>query len=153
LRIIVASDHAGLELKNGLAGYIRQLGHDVEDVGTHTSESVDYPTFGERAARELARGVADRAILVCGTGQGIGMAANKVPGVRCAIVSDTYSARMSREHNDANAIALGARVVGEGLAEEIVGTWLSTDFLGGRHERRVRMIDAIDAIDAPTTEG
>lgn len=150
MRIIVASDHAGLELKNGLARYIRQLGHDVKDVGTNTSESVDYPAFGERAARELARGVADRAILVCGTGQGIGMAANKVPGVRCAIVSDTYSARMSREHNDANAIALGARVVGEGLAEEIVGIWLCTDFLGGRHERRVRMLDAIDA---RTTEG
>lgn len=151
MKIIMASDHAGLALKQELAAHLRQQGLDVEDIGTHTPDSVDYPVFGERAARAVARGEGDRAILVCGTGQGIGMAANKVPGVRCAIVSDTFSARMSREHNDANALALGARVVGTGLAEEIVDVWISTEFLAGRHARRVDLLDAIDAAAGAVT--
>lgn len=148
MRIVVASDHAGLELKQQLAEHLRARGVEVVDVGTHTTASVDYPVYGERAARVVARGEADRAVLVCGTGQGIGMSANKVAGVRCAIVSDTYSARMSREHNDANALALGARVVGVGLAQDIVDVWLDTDFLGGRHARRVDLLDAICAAGA-----
>ncbi|MGO3796240.1 MAG: ribose 5-phosphate isomerase B [Pauljensenia sp.] len=151
MKIIMASDHAGLALKQELAAHLRQQGLDVEDIGTHTPDSVDYPVFGERAARAVARGEGDRAILVCGTGQGIGMAANKVPGVRCAIVSDTFSARMSREHNDANALALGARVVGTGLAEEIVDVWISTEFLAGRHARRVGLLDGIDAVAGRVT--
>ncbi|MCI1691126.1 MAG: ribose 5-phosphate isomerase B [Actinomyces sp.] len=145
MRIAMGSDHAGFELKEHLARRLRDQGHEVIDVGTHSTQSCDYPVFGEAAARKVASGEADRAVLVCGTGQGIGMSANKVAGVRCAIVSEAFSARLSREHNDANALAIGARVVGPGVAEEIVDVWLATDFLGGRHARRVAQIDRVGA--------
>ncbi|MDN5962982.1 MAG: ribose 5-phosphate isomerase B [Actinomyces sp.] len=145
MKIVMGSDHAGVVLKDHLAEHLREAGHEVVDVGTHGTSSVDYPTYGETAARMVAAGDADRAVLVCGTGQGIGMAANKVPGIRCAIVSEPFSAKLSREHNDANALAIGARVVGEGVAEDIVDTWIATEFLGGRHGRRVSMLDDIDA--------
>ncbi|MDK9294601.1 ribose 5-phosphate isomerase B [Propionibacterium freudenreichii] len=148
MRIAMGSDHAGFELKEHLKGYLQDKGHDVIDVGTHSTESVDYPVYGAGAARKVAAGEADRAIVVCGTGLGIGMAAGKVPGIRCAIVSEVYSAQMSRLHNDANALALGARVIGTGVAEEIVDVWTTTDFLGGRHGRRVDMIEDPPALDA-----
>lgn len=147
MKIVMGSDHAGFDLKNHLAEHLRSQGHEVIDVGAHSTESVDYPTYGAKAARTVASGEADRAILVCGTGQGIGMAANKVPGVRCAIVSDPYSARLSREHNDANALAIGARVVGAGVAEDIIDIWTTTEFLGGRHGRRVTMLAELDSIE------
>lgn len=144
MKIAMGCDHAGLDLKEHLAAHLREEGHEIIDVGTHTTDSVDYPVFGESAARAVANGEAERAVLVCGTGQGIGMAANKVPGIRCAIVSDPFSARLSREHNDANALAIGARVVGEGVAQDIVDTWMATSFLGGRHQRRVDELSEID---------
>ncbi|WP_075890328.1 ribose 5-phosphate isomerase B [Actinomyces provencensis] len=147
MRIVMGSDHAGFELKNHLAEHLRSQGHEVIDVGAHSTESVDYPTYGAKAARTVANGEADRAILVCGTGQGIGMAANKVPGVRCAIVSDPYSAKLSREHNDANSLAIGARVIGAGVAEDIVDIWTTTEFLGGRHGRRVTMLAELDSVE------
>jgi ribose 5-phosphate isomerase B len=140
MKIAMGSDHAGFELKEHLAQKLRSEGYDIIDVGTHSTESCDYPIFGEAAARKVATGEADRAIVICGTGQGIGISANKVAGVRCAIVSEAFSARLSRLHNNANALALGARVIGTDVAEDIVDTWLHTEFLGGRHARRVNEI-------------
>ncbi|MCI2179235.1 MAG: ribose 5-phosphate isomerase B [Ancrocorticia sp.] len=140
MKIAMGSDHAGFELKKHLAQKLRSEGYDIIDVGTHSTESCDYPIFGEAAARKVATGEADRAIVICGTGQGIGISANKVAGVRCAIVSEAFSARLSRLHNNANALALGARVIGTDVAEDIVDTWLHTEFLGGRHARRVNEI-------------
>ncbi|MFT8394733.1 ribose 5-phosphate isomerase B [Propionibacterium sp.] len=148
MRIAMGSDHAGFELKEILKEHVAQLGHDVIDVGTHSRESTDYPTYGAAAARKVVAGEAAVAILVCGTGIGIGIAANKVPGVRCAIVSDVYSAHMARSHNEANAIALGGRVVGPGLAEDIVDSYLNAEFAGGRHAERVAMLNDLDAARA-----
>ncbi|CEG94169.1 ribose 5-phosphate isomerase B [Propionibacterium freudenreichii] len=144
MRIAMGSDHAGFELKEHLKGYLQDKGHEVIDVGTHSTESVDYPIYGAAAARKVADGEAVTAIVVCGTGVGIGIAANKVHGIRCAITSDVYTARMSRAHNNANALALGGRVIADGLAEEIVDVWLATDFEGGRHARRVNEITALE---------
>ncbi|MCT2996787.1 ribose 5-phosphate isomerase B [Propionibacterium freudenreichii] len=144
MRIAMGSDHAGFELKEHLKEYLQGKGHEVIDVGTHSTESVDYPIYGAAAARKVADGEAATAIVVCGTGVGIGISANKVHGIRCAITSDVYTARMSRAHNDANALALGGRVVADGLAEEIVDVWLATDFEGGRHARRVGEITALE---------
>ncbi|WGU90184.1 ribose 5-phosphate isomerase B [Propionibacterium freudenreichii] len=144
MRIAMGSDHAGFELKEHLKGYLQDKGHEVIDVGTHSTESVDYPIYGAAAARKVADGEAVTAMVVCGTGVGIGIAANKVHGIRCAITSDVYTARMSRAHNNANALALGGRVIADGLAEEIVDVWLATDFEGGRHARRVNEITALE---------
>lgn len=141
MRIAMGSDHAGFELKEHLKTYLQEKGHEVTDVGTHSTASVDYPVYGAAAARLVTSGQADRAIVVCGTGIGIGMAASKVPGIRCAIVSESYSARMSRLHNDANVLAVGGRVIGFGVAEDIVDIWVNTEFEGGRHARRVAMIE------------
>lgn len=153
MRVVLGSDHAGFELKEHLVGYVRSLGHEVLDVGTHSTESTDYPIYGAAAARTVAAGEADLAIVVCGTGIGIGIAANKVPGVRCAIVSDVYSAGMARSHNEANALALGGRVVGTGLAEAIVKAFLGAQFAGGRHARRVAQLNELDALAAgPRTD-
>ncbi|MFZ2625626.1 MAG: ribose 5-phosphate isomerase B [Propionibacterium sp.] len=145
MRIVFGSDHAGLELKEDLIGHVRGLGHETLDVGTHSPESTDYPIYGAAAARKVVSGEADLAIVVCGTGIGIGIAANKVAGIRCAIVSDEFSARMARTHNNANALALGARVIGAGLAESIVDAWLGAEFEGGRHARRVGQLAQIEA--------
>lgn len=143
MRIAVGSDHAGRALKDELATHLRARGHEVDDLGAHDDTSVDYPDYAGRVARQVASGQADRGLLVCGTGQGMAMAANKVPGVRAAVVSDTFSARMAMAHNDARVLCLGQRVVGPGLAVELVDAWVGTDFEGGRHERRVRGIEGL----------
>lgn len=145
MKIALGNDHAAVELKQYLIGKITEAGHEVIDVGVNSNDSVDYPVFGAAAAHEVVEGRADRALLICGTGVGIGISANKVPGIRCAICSDPYSAEMSRRHNDANALAIGARVVGFDLAWMIVETWLAAEFEGGRHERRVNLIRDLDA--------
>ena len=144
MRIVVASDHAGLELKQAVADHVTSLGHSVTDIGTYTSDSVDYPLYGAAAARRVAAGEFDRGIVFCGTGLGIGIAANKVRGARCATCTEPFSAALSRAHNDANMLALGARVVGPGLALACVDAFLTTDFLGGRHTRRVAEIGQLD---------
>jgi ribose 5-phosphate isomerase B len=145
--IVIGSDHAGLRLKAELAEHLQSLGHATRDLGTHTSDSCDYPEFAEAVARQVAGGDARWGLLVCGTGIGMCMSANKVAGARAAVVSDTFSARMTRLHNDANILCLGERVVGGGLAKEILDAWLSTEFEGGRHQRRVDKIHDIERRD------
>lgn len=144
MRIAVASDHVGLELKLALAEHMRQQGHTVTDFGTDSPERCDYPYYGFLAASAVARGDCDRAVLCCGTGIGISLAANKVHGIRCAVCSEPYSAKLSRQHNDTNALALGSRVVGKDLALMILDSWLDTAFEGGRHSARVEMLRKIE---------
>lgn len=144
MKIGVGSDHGGFALKEEVKKHLEDKGIEVVDYGTHSTESVDYPDFGEKVAREVVAGNVDRGIVVCGTGIGISIAANKVKGARCALCSDTYSARMSREHNDANLLALGGRVLGVDLAKEIVDSYISGEFQGDRHERRVNKINTIE---------
>ncbi|SHH13165.1 ribose 5-phosphate isomerase B [Marivita hallyeonensis] len=141
-RIVVSSDHAAIELRQAVARHAQGLGWDVVDIGPTSTESTHYPVHGKAAAEKVASGDCDLGIILCGTGQGIMMAANKVPGIRCGVCSDTFSARMIRAHNDANMLSLGARVVGEGLALDIVEAFLTTAFEGGRHATRVEMIEA-----------
>jgi ribose 5-phosphate isomerase B len=144
MRIVLASDHGGLTLKEEIKQYLVEGGHEVTDVGAHTEESVDYPDFGKFAAEIVAGGEADRGILVCGTGIGMSIAANKVKGVRAALCTDPYMAEMARRHNDANILALGGRVVGPGLAVSIVRLFLETPFDGGRHQRRIDKITDLE---------
>jgi ribose 5-phosphate isomerase B len=145
MRIIIGSDHGGYRLKEALKEVMEKRGIEIEDIGCDCEESVDYPDYALPVAQRVAAGEFDRGVLICGTGLGMAMAANKISGIRCAVVSDEFSARMSREHNDANVLALGERVVGPGLAETIVTAWLETDFAGGRHQRRVDKIGALEA--------
>ncbi len=145
LRVAIGSDHAGYPLKEEVANALREDGYDIEDLGTYSTESCDYPDIAVAVAREVAAGRFDRGILICGTGIGVTITANKVKGIRAAAVSDTYSARMARAHNNANVLGMGGRVVGPGLAHEIAEAFLQTDFEGGRHERRVNKINALDA--------
>jgi ribose 5-phosphate isomerase B len=145
MKIAVGSDHGGFQLKEAIKAWLVEHGHEVEDKGTHDEQSCDYPDYGKAVAIEVAGGKADRGILVCGTGIGISISANKVRGIRAALCGDTFSARMSRLHNDANILALGQRVTGAGLALDIVEIWLATDFEGGRHEGRVKKIMQIEA--------
>ena len=142
--IALASDHGGLSLKEDIKAFLAEKGIAYEDFGTNSAESTDYAKWGYLAAEAVASGKCEKALLFCGTGIGIGLTANKVKGIRCAMCSDSYSAEMSRAHNDANALALGGRVVGSGLARQIVEIWLGTAFEGGRHERRVRQIAAVE---------
>ncbi|KXG76245.1 ribose 5-phosphate isomerase B [Thermotalea metallivorans] len=144
MKIALGSDHGGFHLKEMIKRYLEERGIGYRDFGTNSTESVDYPEFGMKVAEAVVSGEYDRGIVCCGTGIGISISANKVPGVRCAVVSDTYSAQMSREHNNANILALGERVVGAGLALKIVEVWLETEFAGGRHERRVNQIGDIE---------
>jgi ribose 5-phosphate isomerase B len=144
MRIVVASDHAGVDLRKEIAAEAAELGHVVVDLGPQAGESIDYPVNGEKVGRLVAAGEYDRGLLVCGTGVGISIAANKVPGVRAVVCSEPFSAVMSRAHNDANVLALGARVVGVGLGRQIVREWLATEFEGGRHARRVNLISEIE---------
>lgn len=144
MRIAIGSDHAGYDLKNTIAEHLKSREIEFHDFGTYSSESCDYPDFGEKVANEVASGSCDLGILVCGTGIGISIAANKVPGIRAANCSDTFSARACREHNNANVLALGARVVGPGLALDIVDQFLGGEFLGGKHARRVDKISQIE---------
>ena len=140
-RIVLSSDHAAIDLRQAIAAHLREKGHEITDIGPTTTESTHYPIHGKAAAERVASGNADLGIILCGTGQGIMMAANKVPGIRCGVCSDTFSARMIREHNNANMLALGARVVGDALAMDIVDAFLSAQFEGGRHATRVDMIE------------
>ncbi|SMO64075.1 ribose 5-phosphate isomerase B [Ruegeria faecimaris] len=143
-RIVLSSDHAAIELRQAVASHIAAQGWDVVDIGPKTPESTHYPVHGKAAAQAVASGDCQLGIVLCGTGQGIMMAANKVPGIRCGVCSDAFSARMIRQHNDANMLSVGARVVGEGQALDIVDAFLSAEFEGGRHAHRVAMIEASD---------
>ena len=138
------ADHAGVHLKKHLVAALRELGDEVVDVGTNDEGSVDYPSFGSEVGRRVAADPNARGLLVCGTGIGISIAANKIQGVRCALVHDSFTAEMSRAHNDANIIAMGARVVGQGVAEHALATFRKTPFEGGRHQRRVDLITELD---------
>ena len=143
-RIVLSSDHAAIALRQTIARHLTAKGHEVVDIGPTTPESTPYPTQGVVAAQRIVSGDCDLGIILCGTGQGIMMAANKVRGIRCGVCLDTFSARMIRQHNDANMLSLGARVVGEGLALEIVDAFVSTTFEGGRHATRVAMIEPLE---------
>ncbi len=143
-KIVMASDHAGFDLKNTLVEQLKNDGYEVEDAGTYSKDSCDYPVFAEKACRYMLDGKAELCILVCGTGIGMSMAANKVKGIRAACCSDTYSAKYTRLHNDANVLCMGARVVGEGLAYEIAKVFLETEFEGGKHLRRINMISDLE---------
>ena len=136
-RIAIASDHAAIDLKAALAGWLRDEGYEVIDLGPVDPASVDYPDYGYKLARAVSEGRADRGVALCGSGIGISIAVNRNPAVRCALVAEPLSARLAREHNDANIIAMGARLVGEEMAKACVDAFLTTDFLGGRHQRRV----------------
>lgn len=144
MKIGIGSDHGGFELKEHIKEYFEKEGIEYVDYGTYSEESVDYPDFGRKVGEAIIEKEVDKGIVICGTGIGISLAANKVKGIRCALCGDMYSARMSREHNNANALALGGRVLGKDLALEIVGIWLKTEFAGGRHERRVNKIGEIE---------
>lgn len=137
MRIVMTADHAGVDLKDLLADWLREQGHDILDLGTNSQESVDYPRYGAMLAEALADGRAERGITVCGSGIGVAIAANRNPVCRCAQVAEPLSATLARKHNDANAIAIGARVIGPEMAKACVTAFLSTDFEGGRHQRRV----------------
>ncbi len=144
MRIAIGSDHAGYRLKTHLIATLEELGHEVDDHGTDSEESVDYPSICAGVGRAVVQGDADRGIVLGGSGQGEQLAANKVKGVRAALCNDLYTARLSREHNDANVLSMGARVVGSGLADEIVTLWLQTEFEGGRHQKRIDQITEIE---------
>ncbi|KCZ53922.1 ribose 5-phosphate isomerase B [Hyphomonas chukchiensis] len=144
-RIVLSSDHGAIELRQAIAAHVTSRGWLAVDIGPTTSESTNYPEHGAAAARLVASGDCQLGIVLCGTGQGIMMAANKVKGIRCGVCADTFSARMLREHNDANMLSLGARVVGQGLALDIVDAFLAAEFEGGRHALRVDMISALEA--------
>jgi ribose 5-phosphate isomerase B len=141
MRIAIGSDHAGFAYKGQLIDLLRELGHEVRDFGTHSEESVDYPDFIKPVAEAVARGEFERGIVLGGSGNGEQMAANKVPGVRCALCWDVTTARLARQHNDANVISIGQRVVGIEAARDAVRTFLSTDFEGGRHQRRLAKLE------------
>ncbi len=142
--IVFGADHGGFELKSVLIEHAKDLGYSVIDSGIFTPEAVDYPDMAEAAIRVMLSGRAEKAVLICGTGIGISISANKIPGVRCALCTNATCARLSREHNDANALALGGRIVGAELAKDILRAFLKAEFLGGRHARRVGKIMALE---------
>ena len=144
-RIVLSSDHTAIPLRQTIAAHIAAQGWTVVDIGATTAESTHYPAHGEAAARRVASGDCRFGVILCGTGQGIMMAANKVRGIRCGVCADTFSARMIRQHNDANMLSIGVRVVGEGLALDIVDAFLAAQFEGGRHATRVEMIAALES--------
>lgn len=144
MRIAVGADHAGFALKELLAGHVRALGHEVEDLGTHDEEPVDYPVYGAAVGHAVVDGRADIGLCVCGTGIGISIAANKVPGVRAAVVHDVTTARLARSHNHANVVCLGGRMTGEQVAKDAVEAFLAEVPAGGRHERRIDEISELD---------
>ena len=144
MKIAIGSDHAGFEAKNAIADYIKGLGHEVTDFGTYSADSCDYPEFAYKVAKAVQSGEFERGVLVCGTGIGVSMCANKVKGIRCALCTDDFTAEMTRRHNDSNVLAMGARVTPVEKMKDIVRIYLSTDFEGGRHKRRVDKITAIE---------
>ncbi|UTT43353.1 ribose 5-phosphate isomerase B [Exiguobacterium aurantiacum] len=144
MKIAIGADHGGFNLKKEIIGLLEELGHEYKDFGTHSAESIDYPDVAIPVAEAVAAGEFDRGILICGTGIGIGIAANKVKGIRAALVHDSFSAKATRQHNDSNIMTMGERVVGPGLALDLVATWLDTDFEGGRHSNRVDKMSAYE---------
>jgi ribose 5-phosphate isomerase B len=144
MQIGLACDHGGFELKEELKAFLKSLGVEPVDMGTFNEDSVDYPDFGVLVAEKVSRGELERGILICGTGIGMSMVANKFPRIRAALVNDLYSSRCSREHNDANILIIGGRIVGKELAKEIVKVWLETPFAGGRHKRRLEKIQELE---------
>ena len=139
--IAIASDHTGLKIKTEVIEYLTGKGYELKDYGTYTEESCDYPRFGTLAARAVADGECEKGIVICGTGIGISIAANKIPGIRCALCTEPYSAMLSRRHNDSNMLSVGARITGIELIKAICDTWLTTEFDGGRHSKRVAMLN------------
>ncbi len=144
MKIGIGNDHAAVEMKKEIMAYLQELGHEVVNYGTDSSESCDYPIYGEKVARAVVAGEVDCGVLICGTGVGISLAANKVDGIRAAVCSDTATARLVKQHNNANIIAFGQRIVGIELAKDIVKTYLEAEFLGGRHQTRIDMIHEIE---------
>ena len=144
MKIAIGNDHAALELKNHIVDYLVKEGHEVVNFGTDTPASTDYPIYGARVAHAGANGECERGVVICGTGIGISISANKVKGIRCALCSEPVSAKLTRQHNDANVLAMGARIIGPAMAEEIVHTFLTTEFEGGRHSRRVDLITKLE---------
>lgn len=144
MKIVVGCDHGALALKESVKKVLAELGMEIDDVGTYTEDSVDYPDIAEKVCGKVVSGEAERGVVLCGTGIGISIAANKINGIRCALCGEAYSARMARAHNDANVLALGGRVLGPELAGDIVRTFFTTDFEGGRHARRVGKIMALE---------
>ena len=144
MQIGLACDHGGYELKEELKAFLKSLGIEPIDMGSFNEESVDYPDFGILVAEKVSRGELERGVLICGTGIGMSIVVNKFPGVRAALANDLYSARCSREHNDANILVIGGRLIGRDLAREIVKVWLATPFAGGRHQRRIDKINALE---------
>lgn len=140
MKVAVASDHAGYDLKQEIVAYLKQLGHEAIDLGTHDGISVDYPEYGKKLGQAVADGSAERGIAICGSGIGISIAANRIPGVRAALCGDGLMAKLSRQHNNANVLALGARLIGSETAKDCVVTFLDTAYEGGRHDRRVEML-------------
>ena len=149
MKIVIGSDHGAVALKDEVKMVLREFdGIEIKDVGTFGSDAVDYPDIAQKVCAEVVSGSAERGILLCGTGIGMSMAANKINGIRCALCNDVYSARMSREHNNANVLALGGRVIGIGPAGDIVRAWVSTEFAGGRHLRRVNKVMALENVSS-----
>ncbi len=144
MKIGLACDHGGFELKEEIKIFLRSIGVEPVDMGTFTEDSVDYPDFGVLVAEKVSRGELERGVLICGTGIGMSIIANKFPGVRAALVNDLYSSRCSREHNDSNILVMGGRLLGRDLAKEIVKVWLETPFAGGRHKRRLEKIEILE---------
>jgi ribose 5-phosphate isomerase B len=145
MKVAIGADHGGFHLKEELKGFIISLGYEVDDVGSHCADAVDYPDFALTACEKVVSGDAVRGILICGTGIGMSMAANKIPGIRCALVHDMFSAKATREHNDSNVLAMGERIIGPGLAQEIVRIWLATEFSrAARHEQRISKVTSLE---------
>ncbi|ECL0264626.1 ribose 5-phosphate isomerase B [Listeria monocytogenes] len=144
MKIAIGNDHVGIELKPVIVAYLQGLGHEVDDFGAFSNERTDYPEYGKKVAESVAAGKSDLGILICGSGVGISIAANKVNGIRAVVCSEPYSAKLSREHNNTNILAFGSRVVGAELAKMIVQNWLDAEFEGGRHAKRVEMIARIE---------
>ena len=143
-KIAIASDHGGFELKQGIIAHLLNKGWDVEDLGPENEDSVDYPDYGIKIAESVAEKKLERGIVICGTGIGMSIVVNRFPGVRGTLCTDIFTAKLCREHNDSNVLVLGGRIIGKGLAAEIVDTWLNTPFEGGRHQRRLDKINQID---------
>ncbi len=143
MKIVIASDHAGYFLKEKIKDFLDKEGYEVIDVGTYSTVSVDYPEYGYKAIEKILKGEADKGILICGTGLGMSIVANRFPKIRAALCHEPFSAQMARRHNDANVLALGGRLIGDGMAIEIVKTFLSTEFEKGRHERRINLIEEL----------
>lgn len=144
MKIAIGSDHVGIELKPQIIKYIMESGHEIDDFGPFSSERTDYPIYGKKVAEAVTSGDYDRGILICGTGVGISISANKVKGIRAVVCSEPYSAKLSRQHNNTNVLAFGSRVIGSELAKMIVKEWLETEYEGGRHQRRIDEITAIE---------